>query len=441
MTVGWRQPIEIEVSRSRPILLILLTSLIGLWITRRSYDSLYDKLEAAAALAWVLWTQEHHLNERSFACGVPLACSLTLAGGSLVISLYIFNLVYDRSLFGPVGDATKQDVVGEVSSKTQKSSRSARFKPLVFPCKTTHTRLFPKKHSFSYSYLLVGFPIGVARSEYIGEYGRSSAQLSKSNRSPKAWFNVRAEDYLGRGNSERGFRGKLDAYLLDNVRVETCIAIERNADCPKDEEPADYPSVYLVTAPRFLGYSFNPVSFWYLYDSRQELRLMILEVNNTFDERRMYVLRYGNTSVCDDNESMPGEGSEPDIFTDTWNKDFHVSPFNSRKGTYSLKAIDPFNPKKNKDPLISNVITLMSSKDHSKLVASINSTSPSIDPDKLGVSGRLHFLVSWWWVGFVTYPRIVKEAGKLFFKRKLHVWFRPEVLPTSIGRRPNSYEE
>lgn len=26
----------------------------------------------------------------------------------------------------------------------------------------------------------------------------------------------------------------------------------------------DYPTVYLITAPRFLGYQFNPVSFWYV---------------------------------------------------------------------------------------------------------------------------------------------------------------------------------
>jgi DUF1365 family protein len=46
----------------------------------------------------------------------------------------------------------------------------------------------------------------------------------------------------------------------------------------------------LITAPKLLGYSFNPVSFWYLYSADRKLSAMILEVNNTFDERHIYFL-------------------------------------------------------------------------------------------------------------------------------------------------------
>jgi hypothetical protein len=42
---------------------------------------------------------------------------------------------------------------------------------------------------------------------------------------------------------------------------------------------------------------------------------------------------------------------------------------------------------------------------------------------------------------FVTYPRIVREAGKLLFRRKLHIWFRPEPLKTSIGRHADATEQ
>ena len=51
------------------------------------------------------------------------------------------------------------------------------------------------------------------------------------------------------------------------------------------------------------------------------------------------------------------------------------------------------------------------------------------------------FIMSWWWVGFVTYPRIVREVGKLFFWGKLHVWFRPEPLKNSIGRNADATEQ
>ena len=201
------------------------------------------------------------------------------------------------------------------------------------------------------------------------------------------------------------------------------------------ESPNDYPYAYLVTAPRFLGYCFNPVSFWYLYSSDIRLRAMILEVNNTFDERRMYFLK-GSKDI----ERLDPSGnpiSEP-TFTTNWVKDFHVSPFNSRNGSYSLIARDLCS---NADGFrIDNAITLSSSRNHAKVVARLFSAAPPIDPLLMTVWQKLWFITSWWWVGFVTYPRIVKEAAKLFFRRRLHVWFRPEVIQTSVGRRESNRE-
>lgn len=187
------------------------------------------------------------------------------------------------------------------------------------------------------------------------------------------------------------------------------------------------------------------MSFWYIYDRNHQLVKMILEVNNTFGERRMYLLDGSN--VPNNALMAASQMAGPDMpsgaksrFTDIWMKDFHVSPFNSRKGSYVLKALDPFPNGTYDNPLIDNTITLISNKDYAKLVARLNSTGPSIDPDHLGTLGIAKFILSWWWVGFMTFPRIIKEAFKLFFKRSLHVWFRPEVLHTSIGRAPTSVE-
>ena len=181
---------------------------------------------------------------------------------------------------------------------------------------------------------------------------------------------------------------------------------------------------------------------------------MVLEVNNTFDERRMYFLKDADPEdgvFRDKNgDLVPGEESHsgspdqnfpvqkyPDRFASSWTKDFHVSPFNSRKGAYSLSAVDPFFPHLSSGAgaaLVNNVITLSSSKQHPKLIARVFSSSDSVDPYKLKGWGTFKFIAAWWWVGFVTFPRIVREAGKLFFRRKLHVWYRPEVLKDSIGR-------
>ncbi|KAL8763058.1 MAG: hypothetical protein Q9184_001085, partial [Pyrenodesmia sp. 2 TL-2023] len=201
----------------------------------------------------------------------------------------------------------------------------------------------------------------------------------------------------------------------------------------------DYPYAYLVTAPRFLGYSFNPVSFWYLYNDCMDLQAMILEVNNTFDERRMYFLKDTSTPTdSDDNWTLVENPRSR--FRQTWPKDFHVSPFNSRKGSYALSVQDPFAPLLGETVKIDNTITLNSSKAHAKLIARVFSTEPGIDPTTLSFWRKICFITSWWWVGFVTFPRIVKEAGKLFFRRKLHVWFRPEVLKDSIGRHATNDE-
>lgn len=172
------------------------------------------------------------------------------------------------------------------------------------------------------------------------------------------------------------------------------------------------------------------------------LKKMILEVNNTFGEKRMYLL---DGSSLPSPPSTPGSESASDPlaskFTDIWMKDFHVSPFNSRKGSYSLKALDPFPTPGYLDPTIDNTITLKSSKDHAKIVARVYTTGQPIDPTRMDFLAALRFVGGWWWVGFVTFPRILKEAYKLYVKRQLDVWFRPEILSSSVGRLPTPMEE
>lgn len=303
------------------------------------------------------------------------------------------------------------------SPRTAIAASKPQSTSLIFPCRTSHVRLFPKKHGFDYSYLLLGLPIHEA-----------AAQDTKLG---KWWMQVRAADYLTRGAGSSGFYNK----LRDTLRGQGV-------------QDTEWSYAYLVTAPRFLGYSFNPVSFWYIYDRRHELVKMILEVNNTFGERRIYLLD-GSCPASPPKLSSVVEEQEIDAkkkFTDVWMKDFHVSPFNSRKGSYALRAIDPFaeHPDLAEEGLemvkIDNTITLKSSKDYGKLVARIYSTGTPSPAENLGLWGTIRFIASWWWVGLVTFPRILREAVKLYFKRGLHVWFRPEILASSIGRLPSNDE-
>ncbi|KAK1731059.1 uncharacterized protein BDZ83DRAFT_715329 [Colletotrichum acutatum] len=350
------------------------------------------------------------------------------------------------------------------ASETEtKKWKTTPVKPLLIPCTTTHRRTFPEKHAFVYSYLVVGIPVGW-KGNYAGMVScdvEEAGWLSWFSLAPRTagrgWFHVDPADYLERGSGHLGLRGKLDAYLTS-----------------QGADPAQYPNAYLVTAARFLGYHFNPVSFWYLYSRDKELTAMVLEVNNTFDERRMYFL---TTDAVPSEQRLDGRGSEPQEgieepasqeadaepvptasaakktqqirMTKTWPKDFHVSPFNSRKGSYALSATDFFPPSppsgggaaESKDEYtLDSTITLSSSKHHPKIVARLFNSAPAIDPATMNPLQKLVFLARWWWVGFVTFPRIVKEAAVLSLRKGLHVWFRPEPLKESIGRKADATE-
>ena len=77
---------------------------------------------------------------------------------------------------------------------------------------------------------------------------------------------------------------------------------------------------WLHTYPRVLGYTFKPVSFWYCHGGDGSLRVIVVEVNNTFGERHCYLLdkpHYGQSLTAD--------------------KVFHVSPFCTLDGSYRFR--------------------------------------------------------------------------------------------------------
>jgi hypothetical protein len=95
-------------------------------------------------------------------------------------------------------------------------------KVLLFPCRTSHQRKFPQTHSFSYSYLTIGIPVG-----FEGNAGGMVSVGAKGKRGlflwlfslPRGWFTIDAGDYLERGKAELGLREKLNEYLRTQVGV------------------------------------------------------------------------------------------------------------------------------------------------------------------------------------------------------------------------------
>lgn len=85
----------------------------------------------------------------------------------------------------------------------------------------------------------------------------------------------------------------------------------------------------LLTQPRFLGYWFNPVSFWMVLEG-DSLIATIAEVNNTFGQRHSYLL-------------VPPDGTPitPQSRLSA-RKVFHVSPFQDVAGAYRFSfALHP----------------------------------------------------------------------------------------------------
>ena len=75
--------------------------------------------------------------------------------------------------------------------------------------------MFPEKHSFKYSYLMVGIPVGWE--------GNSAGMISSANKDRRSFvpglYHVDPADYLERGYRELGLRGKLERYLRSQVSV------------------------------------------------------------------------------------------------------------------------------------------------------------------------------------------------------------------------------
>lgn len=166
------------------------------------------------------------------------------------------------------------------------------------------------------------------------------------------------------------------------------------------------------------------------------LSAIVLEVNNTFDERRPYLLVRDVTQ--EPRHITPGQRRR---IKGTRVKDFQVSPFNSREGYYSVQTSDPLGPEMDGFRGIDVTIILNSSNDQPKLIARLFSNGPAVDPALLGPLAKFTFLARWFWVGFATLPRIFWQAAVLLYRLKLDMLSKPEPLVGTLGRRATSVEE
>ena len=163
--------------------------------------------------------------------------------------------------------------------------------------KTTHARLSPRPHQFSYG--LFQLLVDVDRIEDAVR----GLQLLRHGRFGLFSFDER--DHGARDGSP--LRAWVEARLAD---AGLAVGASR---------------IRLLSFPRMLGFVFNPISIFFIEDARGRLEAVIYEVNNTFGQTHAYVAPAAGT---------PCERQEAD-------KKLYVSPFYGVEGAYRFLITPP----------------------------------------------------------------------------------------------------
>lgn len=174
-----------------------------------------------------------------------------------------------------------------------------------------HIRFIPKKYKFDYSFFWTKFDL-----DELDQLHTRTKIFSRNSFNLVSYYD---DDHINLGYKTT--RENIQAFLFEQGITEGLRKVE------------------LLTNPRVLGYTFNPVSFYFLETISNNY--IVIEIGNTFNERKPYLVK-------------------PDCYSDgewtyTTPKHFYISPFTSVENTMTFKikkvadqlniTIDDFNKK------------------------------------------------------------------------------------------------
>lgn len=168
----------------------------------------------------------------------------------------------------------------------------------LYRCIITHARQKPVKMFFkAKTYMLF---IDLAQKESIAKkvFGLAINRYSLHTLSDK-------DHFLFKPKSERNMLNNFAQYLEQNN-----ITLSN-------------PRYFILTNLSVLGYVFNPVSFYFVYDD-DKLKCVVSEVNNTYGEQKLFLHK---------STSNPIEHAQQ--------KMFYVSPFISHEATFHFEISEP----------------------------------------------------------------------------------------------------
>jgi DUF1365 family protein len=166
----------------------------------------------------------------------------------------------------------------------------------IYECTVMHRRLKPKVHQFTYRVFMFWLDL-----DELAEIQKRIPIFSSE--SPNL-YSLRSQDHFSVGG----------ASICENV-----IAWAR-----AQGESREVGSVRMLTLPRFLGYTFNPITIYVLYDSEGRAITSVTEVGNTFRELKPYL--------------VPMDGS---AFHSRVTKNFYVSPFSDLDLAFDFRYEEP----------------------------------------------------------------------------------------------------